>query len=211
MNALVAAFAFLLGSSALAAGSTPQVEISWFPYHHDPEPAWRLTVVSDGSIRYEETAEPVKLWDVHGESDLHWVVRSGKARARVASRKQRDLIESLSSLDLVALKRKYSAEFSYSSPTEVTTVVEADGSSHTVPAEVDHIITHASTYGLRVIGGDVHVDSLIYAPFQALDCENPEHPDRAAIIKFLRGWYYVLHATGPVHGFKASMFKSVMP
>lgn len=205
------AFAFVLCSAASANRPATQVELSWFPYHHRPEAAWRLSVLSDGSIRYEESAVSKKFWDLEDMTDVSWVERPGVVRARLTKRKQRGLIESLKGLELGELRAEYSAEFSYRSSTEVTTVTRSDGTSHTIPAEVHKIITHAAKYGLRFTTNETHAVSEIYAPFQALEWKDPEHPDRAAIARFLRAWYFVLDAVGPVHGLTADSFRGLRP
>ena len=37
-----------------AASDCGLVQIVLYPYYHDPEPAWRITIHGDGDVRFEE-------------------------------------------------------------------------------------------------------------------------------------------------------------
>ena len=184
------------------------VQIALYPYYHDPASAWKLTIQGDGTVSYEESAEPVKLAVISKDDAIRWVSRPGRATERLSPTKQGKLLGRLRALDLGTLRSDYSAQYSYADPTTESRVINESGESHTTAAEVTRVVTHGATYRLRVILDGTSVDSVVYAPFSALEWKDPEHPDRAAISKIIAAWYYVLKAVGPVNEFKPRMFRA---
>ena len=194
------------GSLSFGDERLPVVEIGLYPYYHDPAPAWKVSILADGTVRYEESASPMKAVVTRDDS-TSWIQRPSRSPSHLSHAKQKKLLADLRALDLGSLEPHYSAEYSFSDPTAETRVTTDSGQSYTTPAEVTRIVTHGATYRLHVALDDASTDSFVYAPFEALEQEAPGHPDRAAIARVLAGWYYVLKAIGPVNGFKARMFR----
>jgi hypothetical protein len=208
----MAAHAFLVvafGFTSLSFGGEDEalVEIALYPYDHDPASAWKLTILVDGTIRYAKSAEPVKLPVVSTDDGIQWVPRSRNAPKRPSSAKQRKRIEQLRTLQLGSHRSYYSAEHSYVDSTTETLVVQESRKAYTTAAEVRRVVTHAATCCVRVSLEDTSVDSLVYAPFSALDGKDPEDPDPAAIPRILSAWYYVLRVVGSVNNLKARNFR----
>jgi hypothetical protein len=201
----------MLGGMHAVRAEMPEVEIAVFPYDHDPAPAWRVVVVPNGTVLYEETAQPVKLIDPPADSEFVWVERAHVVRRTLSLKQQDEMVAGLQALRLSTLKPSYSAEFSYLHPTEKAKVIEANGEVHLVPAEVHQLATHGRTLRLRVTSTKEHTDTTVYCPLTALGFNNPKHPDREAIVAFVAGWRTVLGAVGDVNGLKADMFRDVPP
>jgi hypothetical protein len=211
MRTAVVVLLLILGGMPVVRAEMPEIEIAMFPYDHDPAPAWRVVIVPNGSVLYEETAEPVKLVNPPADSDLLWVERPHVIRRTLSLEKQDAMVAELRALGLNTLKPSYSAEFAYLHPTDKTTVIEEDGRVHFVPAEVQQLVTHGRTLRLRVTSSRDHTETTVYCPLTALEFTNPKHPDRDAIVTFVAGWRAVLRAVGDVNGLKAAMFQDVPP
>src|SRR5678815_3475368 len=95
--------------TALAAADQGVVQLAVYPYYHDPAPAWRLTVFSDGSVSYEESVAPVEVPLLTPD----YVVRWGKPSPmkRLSPRRLSSLHARLRSLGLDKLQFHYSADY----------------------------------------------------------------------------------------------------
>jgi hypothetical protein len=206
MKTVLASLAVVLLSTpslSLGVESSTQVQIALYPYYHDPESAWRVTVLADGTVRYEESTTAVKVRVVTRDDATQWVERSAGLPKRLSARKLNALVTQLRALDLGTLRFGYSAAYEFAAPTADTTGPTESGRSY----EVSRIVTHGATYRLSVALDGASVDSSVYAPFAALEWQNPVHPDRAAIATIVAAWYHVLKIVGPVNGLKAKMFR----
>ena len=200
---------FFLSAASLSLGAenSAQVQITLYPYYHHAESAWRVTILTDGTVRYEESTIAVKVRVVTRDDATQWVERSASLPKRLSARKLNALLTQLRVLDLATLRFGYSAAYSFTDPTSETRVTTESGQSYTTPAEVSRFVTHGATYRLTMALDSASVDSSVYAPFAALEWKNPVHPDRSAIATIVAAWYYVLKVVGPVNGFKAKMFR----
>jgi len=113
----------------------------------------------------------------------------------------------LEGVGLETLANEYSAEFAYDVPGQVAQVRTESGDTYTVPAKTERIVTHSATYQIHIHSAELSVDSSIYAPLAALEWEDPPHPDRQQILKFVSAWYFILRTSGPIAGWKAKCFR----
>lgn len=165
------------------------VQIAWVPhaFKSDPTIAWRLSVLDDRSIRYEESNVPVSV----SEPEFSWVAKPTPNRARLSQRRMNALHLGLEALALADLKPAYSAERSW----------REEGAA----VDTWKIVLHGSTYRLVVGDNGGTTETEVYAPILAT--EDPEQPERDAIRRFLAAWYLVLKAVGPIHWFRAKDFR----
>ncbi len=207
-RAVLALLVLLLSRGTLLFGAEcgAQIRIALYPYFHDPAAAWRVTVCADGSTRYEESAEPVKLSAVTSDTEPKWVQRRVRFLKQLPRAAHTELLERLRALGLDSLKVRYSADYTITDPSELKQITKQTGPSAQI-AEVLRLVTHGATYRLQVALDDVSVDTSVYQPFVAMEYESPPHPERAAIRKTVAAWYYILEAIGPVNDFNAKMFQ----
>ncbi len=194
-------------ASLNVANGQDQIRVAQYPYGHEPELAWRVTILTDGNWLHEESAVPLKVSTLVDVGDVRWVPATKQSSGRVSQKKLTALFSSLRDLKLETLTRRYSAQHTFLHPTERTQVVPAEGDPYLIPAESTRVVTHGDTYVIEVVLDGLSVESSVYAPFVALRYENPEHPDRDQIVKLVTAWYEVFRATGPVRSIEAKLYR----
>jgi len=196
-----------LGTSLAVGNDSSQVQIALYPYYHEPAVAWRVTILADGIVQFEESAVPVEIANVPAEDTFAWVQVSSRSQGRISHRKLATLLSQLRDLELEDLGFAYSAEYSWVDPRGDREVTNDSGETFIYSAEKTRVVTHGASYRLRITSEGVSVDSSVYAPLSALKYEDPEHPDRAQIIKIVTAWHHILKAVGPVNGFEAKDYR----
>ena len=202
MRPAAAFLAVFLSSFVMAGDCATEIQIALYPYYHDAETAWRVTILPDGTARHEQSAAAVKTARVDDFENLEWIPVS---QSSIPAKKLTALVRHVRDLQPQTLSGHYSAQYSFLDPFEKTvTVVVIEGKeSYTIPEETTRLVTHGTTYSLRINAADLLVDSTVYAPLSALEWEDPPHPDRSEIRKIVAAWYYVLREVGPVDEFRA--------
>jgi len=201
----------LIAGVALAALGTGaelgQIQLIQYPYGHDPELAWRLTVLPDGTWLHEESTRPVKLTPLADVGALEWVAAARQSTGHMSRKRLAALVARLRELELETLERQYSAQHTFLHPTETTLAVPAQGEEYRIPAETTRVVTHGDTYEIRISIENASVESSVYAPLATLSYDNPQHPDRQRIATLMTVWYEVLRATGPIRGIKTKQYR----
>ena len=65
------------------------------------------------------------------------------------------------------------------------------------------------TYRIQITSDDLTVDSSVYAPLNALMYEDPPHPDRADILRFIETWLSIVEVVGEIDGFDADAYRGL--
>jgi hypothetical protein len=181
----------------------PTIRISAYPYYHDPEIAHRVNVFEDGIIRRERSTAPVDVVTVVDAADVEWTQARSAVPQRISLTRLDELLSRLRNLQVGELQTEYSAEHTYTDPNEARSVVR-DGKVFYLGGEVTRVVTHGPTYRVQITTEDLTVDTSVYAPLSALEYKDPQHPDRADILRFIEAWLSIVEVVGGIDGFDAS-------